>query len=141
MKRNYVYFLFTCLLTFVVSGCDTDIDCLLYTSLTDGEYRFLNGGAWTGYFEMDENHAEPRGYLAGTQTPDGQSTGIDHLKELGVTHIHILPSFDFSTIDETSLEENSYNWGYDPKNYNAVSYTHLSPFSSTNRLSFLKVVG
>ena len=46
----------------------------------------------------------------GTQTPDGQSTGIDHLKEL--------PSFDFSTIDETSLEENSYNWGYDPKNYN-----------------------
>ena len=38
--------------------------------LTDGEYRFLNGGAWTGYFEMDENHAEPRGYLAGTQTPD-----------------------------------------------------------------------
>lgn len=54
----------------------------------------------------------------GTQTPDGQSTGIEHLKELGVTHIHILPSFDFSTIDETSLEENSYNWGYDPKNYN-----------------------
>ena len=38
--------------------------------LTDGEYRFLNGGAWTGYFEMDENHTEPRGYLAGTQTPD-----------------------------------------------------------------------
>lgn len=38
--------------------------------LTDGEYRFLNGGAWTGYFEMDENHAEPRGYLAGIQTPD-----------------------------------------------------------------------
>lgn len=38
--------------------------------LTDGKYRFLNGGAWTGYFETDENHAEPRGYLAGTQTPD-----------------------------------------------------------------------
>lgn len=38
--------------------------------LTDGTYRFLNGGAWTQFFEMDENHAEPRGYLAGTQTPD-----------------------------------------------------------------------
>lgn len=38
--------------------------------ITDGEYRFLNGGAWTGYFEMDNDHAEPRGYLAGTQTPD-----------------------------------------------------------------------
>lgn len=38
--------------------------------LTDGENRFLNGGAWTGYFEMDSIHAEPRGYLAATQTPD-----------------------------------------------------------------------
>ena len=38
--------------------------------LTDGTYRFLNGGAWTQFFDMDENHAEPRGYLAGTQTPD-----------------------------------------------------------------------
>lgn len=54
----------------------------------------------------------------GTKTPDGQATGIDHLKELGVTHIHILPSFDFATVDETKLEENNYNWGYDPKNYN-----------------------
>lgn len=39
--------------------------------LTDGRKRFLNGGAWTGYFEMDATHAEPRGYLAGTQSPDG----------------------------------------------------------------------
>lgn len=38
--------------------------------VTDGTYRFLNGGAWTGYFEMDKYRAEPRGYLAGTQTPD-----------------------------------------------------------------------
>ena len=39
--------------------------------LTDGNYRFLDGGAWTGFFEMDENHAEPRGYFAATQSPDG----------------------------------------------------------------------
>lgn len=38
--------------------------------LTDGVYRFLNGGAWTQFFEMDAHRAEPRGYLAGTQTPD-----------------------------------------------------------------------
>lgn len=38
--------------------------------LTDGCTRFLNGGAWTGHFVMDATHAEPRGYLAGTQTPD-----------------------------------------------------------------------
>lgn len=54
----------------------------------------------------------------GTKTPDGDASGLDHLKELGVTHIHILPSFDFATVDETKLEENNYNWGYDPKNYN-----------------------
>lgn len=54
----------------------------------------------------------------GTRTPEGEATGLDHLKELGVTHIHILPSFDFATVDETKLEENNYNWGYDPKNYN-----------------------
>lgn len=39
--------------------------------LTDGQERFLNGGAWTGFFTMDATHAEPRGYLAGTQSPDG----------------------------------------------------------------------
>lgn len=54
----------------------------------------------------------------GTKTPEGHPSGIDHLKELGVTHIHILPSFDFATVDEKKLDEKQYNWGYDPKNYN-----------------------
>lgn len=39
--------------------------------LSDGNERFLDGGAWTGFFVMDTSHAEPRGYLAGTQSPDG----------------------------------------------------------------------
>lgn len=39
--------------------------------LTDGKERFMDGGAWTGFFDMDSTHAEPRGYLAGTQSPDG----------------------------------------------------------------------
>ena len=39
--------------------------------LTDGKQRHLDGGAWTGFFDMDATHAEPRGYLAGTQSPDG----------------------------------------------------------------------
>lgn len=56
---------------------------------------------------------------AGTSTPSGQATGIDHLKELGVTHVHILPSYDFNSVDEANLPSNSYNWGYDPLNYNA----------------------
>lgn len=54
----------------------------------------------------------------GTKTPEGQASGLDHLKELGVTHIHILPSFDYATVDETRLADKTYNWGYDPKNYN-----------------------
>lgn len=54
----------------------------------------------------------------GTKSPDGKATGLDHIKELGVTHVHILPAYDYSSIDESKLEENRYNWGYDPLNYN-----------------------
>ena len=50
--------------------------------------------------------------------PQGEASGLDHLKELGVTHIHILPSFDYATVDEARLDDKTYNWGYDPKNYN-----------------------
>ncbi|MCM1070076.1 MAG: type I pullulanase [[Clostridium] fimetarium] len=55
----------------------------------------------------------------GTVSPLGDKTGIDHLKELGITHVHILPSYDFNSVDETQLPSNGYNWGYDPQNYNA----------------------
>ena len=55
----------------------------------------------------------------GTRSPQGQKTGIDHLKELGVTHVHILPSYDYNSVDEANLPANQYNWGYDPYNYNA----------------------
>ncbi len=54
----------------------------------------------------------------GTKNQAGEMTGIDHLKELGITHVHLLPSFDFASIDESKLFENKYNWGYDPLNYN-----------------------
>ena len=55
------------------------------------------------------------------------STGLDHLKELGVTHVHLLPSYDYGSIDEQTglafggggrTAQISYNWGYDPVNYN-----------------------
>lgn len=62
----------------------------------------------------------------GTTNPDGMATGIDHLKELGVTHVHLLPSYDFGSIDEVTGNAlggggrvpSTYNWGYDPVNYN-----------------------
>jgi len=66
--------------------------------------------------------SHPGKFLALTETGTtnglGDKTGIGHLAELGVTHVHILPSYDFGSVDETTLEEGDYNWGYDPVNYN-----------------------
>ena len=44
--------------------------------------------------------------------------GTDHLTDLGITHLHLLPAFDHRSIDETNLDEAQFNWGYDPQNYN-----------------------
>lgn len=49
-----------------------------------------------------------------------QSTGLDHLKEMGITHLHLLPVFDYKSVDETKLDKSQYNWGYDPQNYNSL---------------------
>ena len=82
-------------------------------------------------------------YLAlteeGTKNPDGLATGIDHLKELGVTYVQLLPSTDFATIDETRLEDNQYNWGYEPLNYNAVEGSFSTdPYNPTTRIREFK---
>lgn len=53
-----------------------------------------------------------------TRSVLGDKTGIEHLKELGITHVHILPSYDYNSVDESNLPSNQYNWGYDPYNYN-----------------------
>jgi pullulanase len=54
----------------------------------------------------------------GTVNPAGLSTGLGHLKELGITHVHLLPSFDYNSVDEGKPNQPQYNWGYDPLNYN-----------------------
>lgn len=75
----------------------------------------------------------------GTTNSYGEATGLDHLVELGVTHIHILPMYDYGSIDETKLEENKYNWGYDPENYNAPEGSYSTdPYSGTVRINELK---
>ncbi len=53
----------------------------------------------------------------GTTVCHSVSTGLDHLSELGITHVQLMPCYDFSTIDECKLDA-EYNWGYDPQNYN-----------------------
>ena len=53
----------------------------------------------------------------GTRSPEGEKTGLDHLAELGITHVHLLPVMDFYTVDESHFDTNQYNWGYDPHSY------------------------
>lgn len=78
----------------------------------------------------------------GTQGPEGVSTGIDHLKELGVTHVHLLPSFDYASVDESRPQDNKYNWGYDPKNYNVPegSYATRADDPATRIREFKQMV-
>lgn len=69
----------------------------------------------------------------------GDKTGIDHLKELGITHVHILPSYDYNSVDETNLQKNQYNWGYDPFNYNAPEGSYsTNPSDPTARVREMK---
>ena len=75
----------------------------------------------------------------GTKSPDGLSTGLDHIKELGVTHVHLLPSFDFNSIDETKLDQKQYNWGYDPLNYNVPEGSYsTNPYDGNVRIKEFK---
>ncbi len=72
----------------------------------DGNGNLQNVGKYTAFTE------------SGTRTAGGNSTGIDYLKDLGVTHIHLLPFYDFGSIDENVDNTERFNWGYDPVNYN-----------------------
>ena len=75
----------------------------------------------------------------GTTSKEGESTGIDHLVDLGITHVHILPMFDFRSIDETKLEENKFNWGYEPQNFNVPEGSYSTdPFDPATRIKEMK---
>jgi len=74
----------------------------------------------------------------GTKSPMGLPTGLDYIKNLGVTHVHLLPSFDFKSLDE-SLSTPQYNWGYDPKNYNVPEGSYATnPFDGKVRINEFK---
>ena len=87
----------------------------------------------------------------GLSTEAGQPLGLEHLKQLGITHIHILPSYDYGSIDEKGafsearvLESGAavggnYNWGYDPRNYNAPEGSYsTNPYDPTCRIREMK---
>lgn len=74
----------------------------------------------------------------GTKTPDGGSaTGVDAIKELGVTHVQLLPIYDYKTVDESRNDQ--FNWGYDPLNYNVPEGSYSTqPSAPANRITELK---
>ncbi len=62
----------------------------------------------------------------GTRTKSGISTGLDHLKDLGITHLHLLPVFDFDETDDLNYNPEEYNWGYNPRHFNALKGAYSS---------------
>lgn len=64
---------------------------------------------------------------------------ITHLKSLGVNAVHILPSYDYGSVDETQLERPQYNWGYDPVNYNVPDGSYsTNPYAPDVRIREFK---
>ena len=75
----------------------------------------------------------------GTVSPEGRSTGLDHIRDLGVTHIHLLPFYDYNSVDESQPEKKQYNWGYDPLNYNVPEGSYSTdPADGLTRITELK---
>ncbi|MCR5690349.1 MAG: hypothetical protein K6G71_08890, partial [Clostridiales bacterium] len=83
----------------------------------------------------------PGKYLAfteeGLKNASGEPVGIDYLVDLGITHVHLQPVYDYATVDETKCEE--FNWGYDPKNYNAPEGSYSTdPYHGEIRINEFK---
>lgn len=76
-----------------------------------------------------------------TYADTGVKTGIDHLKELGVTHVQLQPIFDYATCSNVDSQDSScYNWGYDPWNYNVPEDRYTSVFGTDKYAQKIKEV-
>ncbi len=74
----------------------------------------------------------------GTVNSQGVPTGLDHMKALGITHLHLLPSYDYASVDETDPEA-PFNWGYDPVNYNVPEGSYSTdPYHGEVRVKEMK---
>ena len=84
----------------------------------------------------------PGKYLAFTETgltnAAGEPVGLDYLKDLGITHVHLQPVYDYATVDESS-DAPQFNWGYDPKNYNVPEGSYATdPYDGAVRVNEFK---
>ena len=95
--------------------------------------------------QKEANSSYPGKYLGliekGIKSNQNVATAIDHIKELGITHVHLLPTFDHYSIDETNLDKPQFNWGYDPKNYNVPEGSFATnPFDAEVRIKEFKTM-
>ena len=75
---------------------------------------------------------------SGTTNSLGMSTGLDYMKNLGITHLHLLPSYDYASVDETNPDA-AFNWGYDPVNYNVPEGSYSTdPYHGEVRVAEMK---
>jgi len=96
---------------------------------------------WNG---TDANRGKYLGLIETGTTYEGVTTGFDHLVELGVTHVQLLPFFDFGVVDESRLDDdtyNAFNWGYMPLNFNALEGSYSAdPYDGLLRIEEMKEV-
>ena len=121
-------------------GWDTDADPHASQQVTDAVIYELHVRDLT--MDPQSGSSHPGKFLGvaetGTTNPQGKPTGLDHIKALGVTHIHLLPVYDFGFTDE-SLAEPQYNWGYDPVNFNVPEGSYATdPYHGEVRVREMK---
>ena len=93
--------------------------------------------------DADGNMEHKGKFLALTETEtksnEGETTGVNHIKELGVTHVQLMPIYDYLTVDESRDDLEEYNWGYDPLNYNIPEGSYSTdPYHGEERIKELK---
>lgn len=113
---------------------DSFTDAIIYeTSVRDISIHPDSGIKYKGKFLglSEEN----------TKSSKGLSTGLNHILELGITHVQLMPIYDFSCVSTDERDAVKYNWGYDPQNYNTPEGSYsTNPYNPMTRILELKTL-
>lgn len=120
-------------------GWDTDIDPHYHNSINEAVIYELHVRDMSMHSSSGIKHkGKFLGVIESGKTKSGHSTGLNHLKELGITHLHLLPVYDYGSVDESSNEK-QYNWGYDPVNFNIPEGSYATdPYNGAIRVQEMK---
>ena len=129
----------------VIDLDSTDPEGFSEDKFFDGIEKYRDAIIWEVHVRDFSNRIAgskyPGKYLAFTETglvnASGEPVGLDYLVDLGITHVHLQPVYDYATVDETKCED--FNWGYDPKNYNAPEGSYSTdPYHGEVRINEFK---